>query len=102
MNADFNKTYFKKNISREKIIEVMIFEGFKPKLINDKANYIYETHKHPETKLIICLEGSMKVKVLDKEYLFEPGDKLKIPGNTLHSGIVSNKGCLYFWSEKVI
>ena len=97
----FEKKHFDKNASRGKIIEEMIHEGFKPKLINDKANYIYKIHKHPETKLIVCLEGSMKVKVLNKEYIFEPGDKLKIPGNTLHSGIVGDSGCLYFWSEKV-
>ena len=77
-------------------------EGFSPKLITDSPNFIYKTHEHPETKLIVCLQGSMKVNVQGKEYNFEPGDKLKIPGNTPHSGIVGGKGCIYFWSEKII
>lgn len=98
----FIKMFFSKDIPREKIIEAMKQEGFEPKLINDKPNFVYDTHQHQETKLIVCLEGSMKVKVLDEDYMFEPGDKIKIPGNTPHSGIVSDKGCVYFWSEKVI
>lgn len=98
----FQKGYFSKDASRKEIIKSMEEEGFKPKLINDKPNFIYKTHQHPETKLLVCLEGSMKVKVENKEFNFEPCDKLKIPENTLHSDIVGNRGCIYFWSEKII
>ena len=77
-------------------------DGFNPKLIKDKPGFIYEPHQHPETKYLVCLEGSMKVIVKDKTYDFQPGDKLLIPGNTRHSAIVGKNGCVFFWSEKVI
>lgn len=98
----FQKAFFPKDTPREKIVEAIQKEGFEPKLITDPPRFIYEVHKHPETKLIVCLGGSMKVKVNDQEYDFEPGDKLIIPGNTPHSGVAGNAGCIYFWSEKIL
>lgn len=98
----FQKGIFSNKTPRKQIIKAMEEEGFKPKLITDSPNFVYETHLHKETKLIVCLKGSMKVTVKKKTYDFEPGDKLKISGNTLHRGVVGNKGCIYFWSEKVI
>lgn len=97
----FKKAYFDKAVSRDQIIETMKKDGFKPELVTDKPNFVYKPHQHKEIKLIICLEGSMRVTVEGKTYDFEPGDKLKILGNTLHSGIVGDKGCIYYWSEKV-
>jgi quercetin dioxygenase-like cupin family protein len=96
------KALFPQNTSREKIIEAMRNEGFEPKLITDKPGFIYEIHQHPETKLLVCLEGSMKVNVAGEEILFESGDELKIPGNTEHSAVVGDKGCVFFWSEKLV
>lgn len=98
----FQKTYFSIDTRREKIIDAIRKEGFEATLITDRPNFVYETHQHPETKLIVCIQGSMRVMVNRKIYDFEPGDKLKIPGNTPHSGIVGDKGCVYFWSEKFI
>lgn len=90
-----------KDVSREKIKQKMQDEGFNPKLIKDKPNFIYEPHQHPETKYLVCLEGSMKVTVKGKDYYFEPGDKLIVSGNTEHSAIVGENGCTFFWSEKI-
>ncbi len=98
----FQKAYFSKDTRREKIIDEIRKEGFEPTLITDRPNFVYDTHQHPETKLIVCLQGSMKVTVNRRIYDFKAGDKLKIPGNTLHSGVVGDKGCIYFWSEKII
>ena len=44
----------------------------------------------------------MEVIVERGKYLFEPGDKFIIPGNTSHQAIVGDKGCVFFWSEKVV
>jgi quercetin dioxygenase-like cupin family protein len=96
----FQKRHFSIDISRDQIIEEMKKDGFKPELVNDEPNFIYKPHKHNETKLIVCLEGSMKIVVDGKTVNFEVGDKLRIPGDTLHSAVVGNKGCVYFWSEK--
>lgn len=97
----FQKAFFI-SIPRKKIIETMQEEGFSPKVITDKPNFIYEQHQHPETKYLVCLEGSMKVTVNGKTYDFKPGDKLMIPGNTKHSGVVGKNGCSFLWSEKII
>ena len=98
----FNKNFFPKETQREDVFKSIKQEGFNPILIEDKPNFIYEIHQHPEAKLIVCLEGSMRVKVKDKEFDFEPGDKLFIPGNTPHSAVAGNKGCIFYWSEKAL
>jgi len=97
----FSKAIFA-NVSRKVIVATMEKDGFTPKLIIDKPDYIYTPHKHPEIKYLVCLKGSMKVTVNGKLFNFEPGDKLIIPGNTIHEGVVSNEGCMYFWSEKLV
>jgi len=96
------KAFFAKDAPCEAITAAMKREGFEPKLITNAPGFIYETHRHPETKLLVCLEGSMNVKVENEEYLFEPGDKLMIPGDTDHNAVVGDKGCVFFWSEKII
>lgn len=98
----YDKNFFKKGTPREKIIKAINQVGFNPILITDRPGFVYEIHTHPETKLIVCLEGSMKVKVADQTFNFEPGVKIRIAGNTPHSGVVGNKGCTYFWSEKIL
>lgn len=97
----FYKHFFPKDIPRGDIIKAIKEEGFDPKLLADTPGFVYETHKHPESKLIVCLEGSMKVNVAGKMYDFGPGDKILIPGNTPHGAVVGDKGCVYFWSEKI-
>ena len=97
----YKKGFFKAKTAKEKIINAIREEGFDPILINDKPGFIYETHQHLEAKLIVCLKGSMKVKVKTEEYDFEPGDKLLISGNTPHSAIVGSEGCVFYWSEKI-
>ncbi len=99
----FYKAYFK-NTPEKQIIAVMHEEGFSPQLIKDKANFIYEPHHHPETKFLVCREGSMKVTVKGKIYDFEPKDKLLIATNTEHSAIVGEMDASFCsrrkWKEK--
>jgi quercetin dioxygenase-like cupin family protein len=97
----FHKAFFTK-IPQGKIEEAMRKDGFSPEIINVPPGFIYEPHGHTETKYLVCLEGSMQVTVKGKMYDFEPGDKLIIDGNTKHSAIVGNKGCVFFWSEKIV
>jgi len=97
----FQKAFFPKTPHAE-IKKEMQKEGFSPTIIRDKPGFIYHPHKHPETKYLVCLNGSMKVTVNGETYDFEPGDKLIIPGNTKHSAVVGKKGCSFFWSEKLV
>jgi quercetin dioxygenase-like cupin family protein len=96
----FHKAYFSTTTPRREMLSFMRKEGFKPKLIKDPPGFVYEPHKHPETKFLVCLTGGMKVTVSGKVFQFEPGDILKIPGNTTHSAVVDKKGCNFYWSEK--
>lgn len=98
----FKKAQFSPETPREEIIKSIKEDGFDPILISDSPGAKYNTHQHPETKLLVCLSGSMKVRVEETEYDFEAGDKLVIPGNTPHSGLVGLEGCQFFWSEKNI
>lgn len=93
---------FYKTINREKIATDVRKEGFNPILITNKPGFIYEKHKHPETKLLIFLKGGMCVTVAGKHYQCGPGDKLIVPGNTAHSAKVDPSGCSFFWSEKKV
>jgi quercetin dioxygenase-like cupin family protein len=97
----FRKAFFS-DTSKENIKKKMKEEGFSPKVITDPPGFIYATHHHAETKYLVCLEGSMKVTFNGKTYNFEPGDKIIIKGNTRHSAVVGDKGCVFFWSEKII
>lgn len=93
---------FYKGLNEKDIFRKIKDEGFSPVKISDSPKYIYEEHTHPETKILAILEGSMEVKTRGKSLLLEKGDKLMIPGNTKHSAAIGDKGCVFFWSEKLI
>ena len=92
---------FYKKIDKERIAEEAEREGFDPVYITDPAGRVYPPHRHPETKLLIFLKGTMEVSVGDQKFDCKPGDKLIIPGNTEHSAVAGPKGCAFFWSEKL-
>ncbi len=90
-----------KSFHTEEIAEEIKKEGFDPIYINDPPGHLYPPHSHPETKLLVFLEGEMEVKVKDEKYDCSAGDKLIIPGNRDHSAKVGPQGCAFFWSEKL-
>lgn len=89
-------------LSEDEIEAKIREEGFEPKRFHNSPGDIYEPHQHSETALIAYLVGSMKVKVGDKNYICRKGDKLFIPGNTIHSAVVGKEGCTFFWDEKLM
>lgn len=93
---------FYKNFSKKQIAETIIEEGFDPFEIFDEPGFVYSEHKHPETKILAFIEGSMDIKFGGRTYHCTPGDKVIIPGNTLHAAKVGKDGCRFFWSEKLI
>ena len=93
---------FYKNLSEKEIKDKIIEEGFNPIKVEDDPNYEYQTHTHEETKILAILKGGMCVTVNGEHFVIEPGDKLVIPGNIPHSAQVGDRGCTYFWSEKII
>ena len=84
-------------------IEAMVrSEGFDPLLITDPPRAVYPPHSHPGTKLLAFLRGAMAVTVDGKRIDCLSGDRLVIPGNTLHSALIGPEGCEFFWSEKIL
>jgi quercetin dioxygenase-like cupin family protein len=98
----YSKNFYPIGTSRNKIENDIKKEGFTPHLITNSPGYRYEPHQHPQTKLLLCVKGSMSITVDLERYSFEPGDKLIIPGNTPHSALVGPHGCTFYWSEKII
>lgn len=92
---------FYTKIEKDKITAEVEKEGFEPVCITDPPGRLYEAHKHPETKLLVVLEGTMEVQVKDVNFNCSPGDKLIIPGNTEHSAQAGPDGCTFLWSEKL-
>jgi quercetin dioxygenase-like cupin family protein len=76
--------------------------GFSPMVVSNHPGFTYATHSHPEAKLLVILEGSMKLSVEGKEYDARSGDLIVIPGNTEHSALVGKKGCRFYWAEKLV
>ena len=97
----FNEGIYK-DFSEEEILKRIRKKGFDPTKFSNQPKFVYERHKHPETKLLVFLDGEMAVKVGQERFLCKAGDELIIPGNTWHSAIVGKSGCTFFWSEKII
>ncbi|MBI2616676.1 AraC family ligand binding domain-containing protein [Candidatus Gottesmanbacteria bacterium] len=93
---------FYANLKDEEISRSIIAEGFDPMHYTNGPGDIYPPHKHPETKLLAFLSGSMDVVVGEEKFHCVRGDKLVIAGNVTHSARVGNDGCTFFWSEKLM
>lgn len=90
------------NKAENEILKEVVKLGFEPQKFSDRAGYIYQPHKHNETKLLVFLDGEMEVMVDGKKFICQKGDELIIPSDKTHSAIVGDNGCTFFWSEKLI
>lgn len=97
----YHKKFYKK-IDKQQIEKDIKREGFNPLIIHNSAGDVYSLHQHPETKLLVFLQGSMDLNVNGQKFRCLPGDKVLIPGNMPHSAVVGDEGCIFFWSEKII
>lgn len=102
MLPDLYQSGFYGHLSIPQIRERVLAEGFDPIRIDDPAGHIYAPHRHPETKLLAFLSGSMEVQVADQTFHCVAGDRLLIPGNVEHNARVAADGCVYFWSQKMV
>lgn len=91
-----------KNHSLSEITEQLQQEGWKPVTFNDPPGYEYARHTHPETKLLVFLEGSMCVTIDNQHYTCHKGDKLIIDAHVPHSAKVNKEGCTFLWAEKMV
>lgn len=91
-----------KDLDKDEIRKKVEEEGFDPITINDPPGRVYSPHTHPETKLLAILKGGMEVKTGGEEFTLKKGDQLIIPGEQKHEAVVGEKGCTFFWSEKLV
>ena len=92
---------FFSRLDKESVRAEIRNEGFEPTLIQDPPGHVYSAHRHPETKLLAFLLGSMTVKVGDNTFHCSPGDRVVIPDHVEHEAIAGPEGCVFFWSEKL-
>jgi len=97
----FKRGYYSK-MTKSEIRQSIKNEGFDPLIINNSPGYTYSKHHHLETKILAFLDGSIEVTVNNDTFNCKKGDKLIIPGNTEHSAVVGEEGCLFFWAEKIL
>lgn len=50
-----------------------------------KKGAVVPTHQHSNEQYSLITKGSVKVKILDKEYIVKAGDGIIIPPNVPHS-----------------
>lgn len=75
--------------------------GFDPLLIQDPPGREYRKHSHVTSKYLGFVAGSMQVTAGGINFDCQAGDVLIIPGNMFHEAVVGNKGCSFYWSEKM-
>ncbi len=96
----YQPNYYKR-IDRGLISEEVRGEGFHPLCITASPGCVYAPHRHPETKLLVFLQGEMTVNVGEISYECRKGDRFVIPGNVEHSAIAGPEGCVFLWSERL-
>lgn len=89
-------------IDEKAILKDAFREGFSLTLMTDKAGFIHTPHTHSEATYIVIVSGSLEAKIKEDVYECRIGDKLIIPGSTVHSAVIGPEGCRYFWSDRVI
>jgi quercetin dioxygenase-like cupin family protein len=89
------------DLDRTRTLAAVRADGWEPAVFADPPGAVYPPHRHPETKLLAFLAGSMDVRVAGCAYRCGPGDKLVIPGGVEHAALVGPDGCTFVWSEQV-
>ncbi len=63
-------------------------EGLAPYRFDMVPGDVYGDHLHPEAEIRWVVSGRMRVMVNDEEIILEPGDRLDLAANVVHSADV--------------
>jgi len=63
-------------------------EGLKPSRFDMMPGDVYGDHAHADAEIRWVVSGRMRVKVKDEEIILEPGDRLDLAANVVHSADV--------------
>ena len=88
---------------QEQAVAEIIKEGYRPVSWTDEPNASYEPHRHEDDETLYILAGSMDFTDLEtgKTHHLEPGDKLFLPANTLHSAN-TREGTTYIMGIRIL
>ena len=60
-------------------------EGLKPYRFDMLPGDVYGDHAHPDAEIRWVVSGRMRVLVMEEEIILEPGDRLDLAANVVHS-----------------
>ena len=63
-------------------------EGLRPYRFEMVPGDVYGDHAHPEAEIRWVVSGRMRICVSGEEIIMEPGDRLDLPANVVHSADV--------------
>jgi quercetin dioxygenase-like cupin family protein len=63
-------------------------QGYRCFAWSDRPGTVYPPHTHPHDEVLCILRGCMEMEVAGRRHLLEPGDRLELPRNTVHSARV--------------
>ncbi|OGD21266.1 MAG: gluconolaconase [Candidatus Aminicenantes bacterium RBG_16_63_16] len=67
--------------------------GAQLSFLSMNPDVVFPDHRHPEEQLMVVFRGSIDEVILDRVVRMEKGDVLRLPGDMVHGGIVSELGC---------
>jgi quercetin dioxygenase-like cupin family protein len=63
-------------------------EGLSPYRFDMIPGDVYGDHAHPEAEIRWVVSGRMRIRVNDEEIILEPGDRLELAADVVHSADV--------------
>ncbi len=75
-------------------------EGYQVFSWNDAAGTVYEPHRHEHDESLWIVSGQMTFGVAGDDYALGPGDRLMLPGGTVHSAVAGPQGAAYLVGQR--
>ncbi len=63
-------------------------EGLRPYRFELVPGDVYGDHAHPEAEIRWVVSGRMRIRIAHEEIILEPGDRLDLAANVVHSADV--------------
>ena len=80
--------------SQSTLWRLMTDEGLSPYSWSNGPHDVYSAHSHSYDKVIYVVQGSITFGLpeLEQKLILNPGDRLDLPANIVHSAIVGPQG----------
>ena len=90
-----------KGMSEKEVIELLKKEGFSRVYVwEDSPGSFYPDHTHSYLSAHIVIEGKIKIRTKEGEFVFEKGDRFDVDEGEVHSAEIGEEGCRYVIGEK--